>query len=84
MVIIKVIIRKTIRGLLNGKIISLIFRYIILLKLVKFFVKLKSLISHAWKIEEVRNNFISTMGVINNTSKFTIEERYCFFMSGKE
>ena len=40
-VIIKVIIRKTIRGLFNGKIINLIFRYIILLKIVKFFVKVK-------------------------------------------
>ena len=75
-VIIKVIIRKTIRGLLNGKTIRLIFRYIILLKLVKFFVKLKSLFSHAWKIEDVRNNFICSIGVTNNTSKYTVYERH--------
>ena len=75
-VIIKVIIRKTIRGLLNGKIISLIFRYIILFKLVKFFVKLKSLFSHAWKIEEVRNNFIFQSVELISVSKFTNGERH--------
>ena len=40
-VTIKVIIAKTVRGLLNGIIMSLIFRYVVLLKLDKSFVKVE-------------------------------------------